>query len=352
MRRRRPDLCRQSTCPTRSIAVTEQEITAFRVRYKRRWEFEHHYHQPLAIMTQRSRLDAFMAEQAASQGADFRDASPVRSIEGTTITLANGDQHQAAAIIAADGANGVVRRALGLPQTPRRRRARGQRRTHKRSPPANAGPTPSVSNSAPCPAATAGSSPKPTTATSDSEAAPPPRQPSVANSPIMPTANPSRPTISHNSEATTSLSADPTAPSSQTESPSSETPPASSTRSPEKESATPSAVDNSPPTPHSKSSADTKPTSPPTNKQSSKEIEPELRVARQLQALFHYTPWPYVQLLKRSNRFWQAFCRIVRGESTYKTFQDRLGPAKKVSSPIAAAAMAESRNRSSGWERD
>ena len=96
--------------------VTEQTISSFRVRYKRSWEFEHHYHEPLAIMTQRSRLDAFMAEQAVSVGAQFRDASPVRSIDGTRVSLANGDVHEAGVIIAADGANGVVRRALGLPR--------------------------------------------------------------------------------------------------------------------------------------------------------------------------------------------------------------------------------------------
>ena len=96
--------------------VTEQTIHAVRVRYRRRWEFEHRYPEPLAIMTQRSRLDAYMAEQAAERGADLRDASPVGGIDGETVTLANGDAHQGAAIIAADGANGVVRRSLGLPR--------------------------------------------------------------------------------------------------------------------------------------------------------------------------------------------------------------------------------------------
>lgn len=73
------------------------------------------------------------------------------------------------------------------------------------------------------------------------------------------------------------------------------------------------------------------------------EIEPELRVARQLQALFHQSPWPYVQLLRRSNRFWTAFCRIVRGESSYTSFQGRLGPGKALVD--AAAAVAERRSR-------
>ena len=81
-----------------------------------------------------------------------------------------------------------------------------------------------------------------------------------------------------------------------------------------------------------------------------REIEPELRVARQLQALFHQCPWPYVQLLKRSDRFWKAFCRIVRGESTYTSFQSQLGPGRVLVD--AAAAYASRRTmRDAGWQR-
>ena len=98
--------------------VTEQTITSFRVRYRRDWEFEHRYPAPLAIMTQRARLDAYLAEQAANAGADFRDGAAVRGIDSDAVRvrLANGDVHEADAIVAADGANGIVRRALGLPR--------------------------------------------------------------------------------------------------------------------------------------------------------------------------------------------------------------------------------------------
>ena len=79
------------------------------------------------------------------------------------------------------------------------------------------------------------------------------------------------------------------------------------------------------------------------------EIEPELRVARQLQALFHQCPWPYVQLLRRSDRFWTAFCRIVRGESTYTQFQSRLGPARVFVDAIAAVAERRAR-KAAQWQ--
>ncbi len=77
-------------------------------------------------------------------------------------------------------------------------------------------------------------------------------------------------------------------------------------------------------------------------------IEPELQVARQLQALFHQRPWPYVQMLQRSGRFWRVFCHIIRGEQTYAGFKSRLGPLARVLD--LAAARAEGRMmRDSGW---
>ena len=79
------------------------------------------------------------------------------------------------------------------------------------------------------------------------------------------------------------------------------------------------------------------------------EIEPELAAARQLQALFQQTPWPYTQLLRRSARFWSAFCRIVRGEARYTQFQERLGPARSLVNAAAAALAARRESSRTGW---
>ena len=78
------------------------------------------------------------------------------------------------------------------------------------------------------------------------------------------------------------------------------------------------------------------------------EIEPELAVSRQLQALFQQQPWPYVQLLQRSRRFWRSFCFVVRGEATYAGFKGRLGPFAAI---VDAAAWNAQRGvkRRSGW---
>jgi geranylgeranyl reductase family protein len=69
--------------------------------------------EPLILMTQRSRLDAYLAEQAAEAGADFRDGTKATRIEtGEGGAAVNGIR--ADVVIGADGANGITARALGL----------------------------------------------------------------------------------------------------------------------------------------------------------------------------------------------------------------------------------------------
>ena len=72
---------------------------------------------PLASMTQRRRLDHHLAEKAAAAGADFRDGVKVTAVEtdadGATVVAA-GERLRAAAVVGADGVNGVSARALGL----------------------------------------------------------------------------------------------------------------------------------------------------------------------------------------------------------------------------------------------
>jgi geranylgeranyl reductase family protein len=73
--------------------------------------------EPLCLMTQRRRLDAHLAEQAASAGADFRDGVRVAGLElrhdGVSATV-DGSRVTAHALIGADGANGVTARSVGL----------------------------------------------------------------------------------------------------------------------------------------------------------------------------------------------------------------------------------------------
>jgi geranylgeranyl reductase family protein len=72
---------------------------------------------PLVYMTQRRRLDHFLAERAANAGADFRDGVRVTGIarEKGSVTVATGQERfTAQAVIGADGVNGISGRALSL----------------------------------------------------------------------------------------------------------------------------------------------------------------------------------------------------------------------------------------------
>lgn len=328
--------------------VTEQTITSFRVRYKRSWEFEHHYHEPLAIMTQRARLDAFMVEQAIGVGAEFRDGSAVRSIEETTIELTNGDSHEAGVIIAADGANGIVRRALGLPRlrgavalegnASRNEQPAGERWSDAvglelGSMPGGYGwvfPKGDHCNvglggfPAAAPTLREELSLYAGCESFESEAL------TELRGHHLPLRDPDSALVAGrvafigdaaglvdplsgegigNAILSAQLAAEATLGC--------------------------LAGRNADLTAYRRSVE--------------AEIEPELRVARQLQALFHQNPWPYVQLLRRSDRFWTAFCRIVRGESSYSSFQSRLGPAKILVDAAAGVAQARAR-KAAAWQ--
>jgi flavin-dependent dehydrogenase len=68
-------------------------------------------------MTQRRKLDTFLAERAAEAGADFHDGDPLRDIDAsqTGVRVSTGrNSHVSRVLIGADGANGLVGRTVGL----------------------------------------------------------------------------------------------------------------------------------------------------------------------------------------------------------------------------------------------
>ncbi len=82
-------------------------------------EITRRFARPIAWMTQRRRLDHFLAERAAEAGADFQDGVRVRDIEvgdgrGAVVVLDGARRVHASVVIGADGVNGVSARALGL----------------------------------------------------------------------------------------------------------------------------------------------------------------------------------------------------------------------------------------------
>jgi geranylgeranyl reductase family protein len=101
--------------PVDPVVEDATDTFEFRLRYGQR--FERRSDEPLAVMTQRSRLDAYLAERAAAAGADFRDGVRVDAVAATSGGVevrAAGRTIRGEALIGADGANGICAKALGL----------------------------------------------------------------------------------------------------------------------------------------------------------------------------------------------------------------------------------------------
>jgi geranylgeranyl reductase family protein len=99
--------------------VVEDRTTRVRLGLDFKARFERTTQQPLVLMTQRSRLDAFLAEQAAQAGVEFQDGARVNDLElldegvGVRATV-KGHKVAAEWLFCADGVNGTAARAIGL----------------------------------------------------------------------------------------------------------------------------------------------------------------------------------------------------------------------------------------------
>ena len=97
--------------------VVEDVFAMFELRLRYGPSCERTTKSPPAVLTQRRRLDAFLAEQAVRAGAEFHDRLGVARVETTRDGVAvdvDGRSILARTVVAADGANGVTARALGL----------------------------------------------------------------------------------------------------------------------------------------------------------------------------------------------------------------------------------------------
>jgi geranylgeranyl reductase family protein len=106
---------RQAPCDI--SPVVERVVHTFELRLHHRHRFRRTSGEPLILMTQRRRLDAYLAEQAVAAGASFRDNARVEQIEigvGGIVATVAGEPMSADLLVGADGANGVVARAAGL----------------------------------------------------------------------------------------------------------------------------------------------------------------------------------------------------------------------------------------------
>jgi geranylgeranyl reductase family protein len=97
--------------------VVEHVVDRFVVRVGYRGRFARRSEPPLIRMTQRTRLDLHLAEEAVGAGAEFRDSTPVADVtlepDGATARVGNSRVHSSF-VLGADGANGIVARAAAL----------------------------------------------------------------------------------------------------------------------------------------------------------------------------------------------------------------------------------------------
>ena len=97
--------------------VVEHVVDRFVLRVGYRSRFARRSESPLVQMTQRRKLDTYLAEQAAAVGADFRNGAGVSDLDveptGATARV-GGALVRASYVVGADGANGIVARATGL----------------------------------------------------------------------------------------------------------------------------------------------------------------------------------------------------------------------------------------------
>ncbi len=98
-------------------AVVEHVVDRFVLRARYGRPVARTSREPLILMTQRRWLDLHLAEQAAAAGAEFRDGVRVEGLEvgedGVSAVVGSSPV-RCSFLIAADGANGVVARAVGL----------------------------------------------------------------------------------------------------------------------------------------------------------------------------------------------------------------------------------------------
>lgn len=103
--------------PVDVAPVVEDVVRELEVRLRYRKRFVRRTEVPLVLMTRRRRLDAFLAEQAAAAGADFRDGVTVGGVsvgpDGATLEV-GGRRVHGRVLVGADGVNGSVARAAGL----------------------------------------------------------------------------------------------------------------------------------------------------------------------------------------------------------------------------------------------
>lgn len=98
-------------------SVVERSINGLDLTFSGRGGFTRDADQPLFYLTQRSRFDHFLVEQAVKTGATLRERAPLREIErdrSRVIVRTEGETFEGRTLVAADGAHGETAKRAGL----------------------------------------------------------------------------------------------------------------------------------------------------------------------------------------------------------------------------------------------
>jgi geranylgeranyl reductase family protein len=97
--------------------VVEDTVTSVKMRLRYGPWAERGHGDPLVLMTQRLRLDAYLVERAVAAGVELREGAKVTAAEAgpdAAAVMAGGEVLSASALVGADGVNGTCARGLGL----------------------------------------------------------------------------------------------------------------------------------------------------------------------------------------------------------------------------------------------
>jgi geranylgeranyl reductase family protein len=92
--------------------VVEDVVDTFELRFRYGRAFSRGGRGALCLLTQRRRLDHFLAQQAQAAGAEFRDGARIEFRDG--VAHLDGERIDADVVVGADGVNGATARAFSL----------------------------------------------------------------------------------------------------------------------------------------------------------------------------------------------------------------------------------------------
>ena len=98
-------------------SVAERAIHGMRITLRQGRGFTRSYPEPVAHLTQRRRLDAFLVEEAVAAGSVLRERAALKAIERRgdgVLVWVEGAAFEGRALVGADGANGRTARLCGL----------------------------------------------------------------------------------------------------------------------------------------------------------------------------------------------------------------------------------------------